>query len=168
MSTYNKYNYYRNTYAVFKEVLESELPFSKWQYTSKSGSAYFYTKEGVYRKSNHWGRAAKCRWVLQKGNEAYISKGRVHIGYATWSDFYANDEHQATYYIEVNFDDKLVGYKHKSHDISGKEIYRTASATRKLIEKVKRVLLHDRWVKYYDTEDIETTRKELIDDLIRN
>ncbi len=166
MITYNKYNYYRNTYAVFKEVQANELPFAKWQYTSKSGSAYFYTKEGVYRKSNHWGRAAKCRWVLQKEGETYISKGRVHIGYASWGDFYPNDEHSDTYFIEVDFDRKIVTYKHKSHDTLGNEVYRTASATRKLIEKVKRVLLHDKWVKYYETEDIEQTRKELIDDLI--
>ena len=66
---YNKHNYYRNTYAVYKEIDASELPFEKWHYTSKSDSAYFYTKEGVYRKSNHWGRAAKCRWVLESGNE---------------------------------------------------------------------------------------------------
>ncbi len=163
---YNKYNYYRNTYAVFKEVEENQLPFIKWQYTSKSGSAYFYTKEGVYRKSNHWGRAAKCRWVLQKGNETYISKGRIHIGYALWEDFHNNDEGSATYFIAVDFENKIVAYKHKSHDTEGKEVYRTAAATRKLIEKTKRILLHDKWAKYYEFDDLEVKRRQLILDLI--
>ena len=163
---YNKYNYYRNTYAVFKEVDENELPFSKWHYTSKSSSAYFYTKEGVYRKSNHWGRAAKCRWVLLKGEVTYVSKGRVFIGYANWNDFYANNEQEATYFVNVDFENKQVSYKHKSHDNTGKAIYRTASNTRKMIDKVKRILLHDKWVKYYETDSIEATRKALILELI--
>jgi hypothetical protein len=37
-------------------------------YVSKSGSAYWYTTEGVIRGADHWGGVASCRWTLG-GNE---------------------------------------------------------------------------------------------------
>lgn len=164
--TYNKHNYYRNTYAVYKEIDASELPFEKWHYTSKSDSAYFYTKEGVYRKSNHWGRAAKCRWVLESGNEIYVSKGRERIGYANWTDFYNNNETTQAYFVKIDYTLKTVTYDHKSRDTSAKAIYRTAKETQKIIQKVKRLLIKDSWAKYYDYDDLERLRKELIEELI--
>ncbi len=164
--TYHKHNYYRNTYAVFKEIDPSQLPFEKWHYASKSGSAYYYTNEGVYRKSNHWGRAAKCRWVLESGSEIYVSKGRERIGYACWSDFYENNESTKAYFVKVDYQNKTVTYDHKSRDISAEAKYRTAKETQKIIEKVKRLLINDSWSKYYDYEDLEVLRKELIEDLI--
>ena len=166
IKTYNKNNYYRNTYAVYKEVAISELPFEKWHYTSKSESAYYYTSEGVYRKSNHWGRAAKCRWVLEAGNEMYVSKGRERIGYAKWIDFYENSESTKAYFVKVDYVNKTVTYDHKSRDTSAEANYRTAKETQKIIQKVKRLLTKDSWSKYYDFNDLEILRKELIEDLI--
>lgn len=163
---YNKYNYFRNTYAVFNEVDSNELPFEKWHYTSKSNSAYYYTKEGVYRKSNHWGRAAKCRWVLKADNELYVSKGRVRIGFAFWTNFFENSEQTKAYFVKVDFENKQVSYAHKSEDASAEAICRTAKQTQKIILKVKRILQNDSWTKYYDFEDLEVKRKELILDLI--
>jgi len=149
---------------VFKEIIE--LPFDKWHYLSKSGSAYFYTKEGVYRKSNHWGRAAKCRWVLEAGNEMYVSKGRKRVGYASWEDFYENSDTSQAYFVKVNYDTKTVTYDHKSRDVSAQSIYRTAKETNKVIQKVKRLLIKDTWAKYYDYDNLEVLRKELIEELI--
>ncbi len=163
---YHKHNYYRNTYAVFKEVDPKDLPFSVWQYISKSGSSYYYTLEGVYRLSNHWGRAAKCRWVLEAGDEMYVSKGRVRIGYAQWTDFYANSESTKSYFVKVDFKNKVVSYEHKSRDKNKDSVYRTAKETQKIIQKVKRILLSDAWAKYYEYEDLERLRIEVVEDLI--
>lgn len=163
---YNKYNYYRNTYAVYKEVSILELPFKRWHYNSKSNSAYFYTREGVYRKSNHWGRAAKCRWVLESGDEMYISKGRERVGYANWTDFYENSESTQAYFVKVDYISKIVTYDHKSRDASFEAVYRTAKETQKIIQKVKRLLTKDSWSKYYDFEDLEILRKDLIEKMI--
>lgn len=166
IKTYNKHNYFRNTYAVYKEVDPVDLPFSVWQYLSKSGSAYYYTKEGVYRKSNHWGRAAKCRWVLDAGDSIYVSKGRERIGYAGWTDFYENSESSKSYFIKVDFETKSVSYDHKSRDAAANSIYRSAKDTKKIIQKVKRLLASDSWSKYYDFENIELLRKQLILELM--
>lgn len=165
--TYNKHTYYRNTYAVFKEVDPViGLPFIVWQYNSKSGSAYYYTKEGVYRKSNHWGRAAKCRWVLDVGDVLYVSKGRERIGYASWDDFYENSESSKAYFVKVDFENKTVTYDHKSRDVNQNSVYRTAKGTNKIIQKVKRFLTSDTWSKYYNFDNLEELRKELIEELI--
>ncbi len=163
---YNKHNYYRSTYAVYNEVALTELPFEKWHYLSKSGSAYFYTNKGVYRKSNHWGRAAKCRWVLASGNAMYVSKGRERIGYANWTDFFENNDYTQAYFVKVDYENKVVTYDHRSRDESGEAIYRTAKQTQKIIQKVKRLLISDNWSKYYDFDNLEELRKELIEELI--
>ncbi len=166
IKTYNKHNYFRNTYAVYKEVNPADLPFSVWHYLSKSGSAYHYTKEGVYRKSNHWGRAAKCRWVLDIGDCLYVSKGRERIGYAGWTDFYENSESSKSYFVKVNFETKTVSYDHRSRDIRANSIYRSAKDTKKIIQKIKRLLETDSWSKYYDFENIELMREQLVLKLI--
>ena len=163
---YNKYNYYRNTYAVFKEVNPKDLPFSIWHYVSKSGSSYFYAKEGVYRLSNHWGRAAKCRWVLDAEGEIYVSKGRSRVGFALWSDFYENNESAKAYFVKVDYQNLVVTYDHKFRDTSAKAVYRTAKETQKIIQKVKKLLTTNSWSKYYEYTDLEILRKELIEELI--
>lgn len=166
--SYNKHNYYRNTYAVYQEVNPDDLGFTSWHYTSKSGSSYYYTKEGVYRKSNHWGRAAKCRWILDKGDSIYVSKGREYIGYVTWSGFYENSESLKSYFVKVDLENKTVSYDHKSRDFSNNSVYRSAKDTKKIIQKVKRLLYSDSWSKYYDFEDIELLREQLIRKIIES
>lgn len=165
--TYNKHNYYRNTYAIFKEVNPLDLPFSVWQYESKSGSAYYYTKTGVFRKSNHWGRAAKCRWILNSEGQLYISKGRERIGFAYWIDFYENSESSKSYFVKVDFENKIVTYDHKSRNSKNvNTIYRTAKNTQKVIQKIKRFLNNDSWEKYYEYSDLEALRKKLIEKIL--
>ena len=58
-------NSFKNTFCVFHEVLPRTIDGMKPQYDSKSGSKYFYTKEGMYRWSNHWGRLANSKWRLE-------------------------------------------------------------------------------------------------------
>ena len=166
--SYNKNNYYKNTFAVFIEVNPKELPFNDWQYISKSGSSYYYTKKGVYRKSNHWGRAAKCRWILDTGDSIYVSKGRERIGFAKWEGFYKNSESSKSYFIKVDFQKKIVSYDHKSRDKNTGSVYRSAKDSKKIIQKIKRILLSDSWAKYYDFDDLEKLRKKLILELLNS
>lgn len=55
-------------------------------FDSASGSRYWYTEDGVYRLSTHWGNVATCRWTLDGGApEAY--KNVLHIGFCPWNGF---------------------------------------------------------------------------------
>ena len=64
MEQYHKNNFHSHTFCEFVAVESLPKIFSTPNYKSKSGSSYFFTEEGVYRSSNHWGRAANCRWRL--------------------------------------------------------------------------------------------------------
>jgi len=63
----DQYNYHLNSEGKFQV---SNKPVIKPDYISldkKSGkphSLYYYTPDGLYRHSNHWGRVAKCKWEL--------------------------------------------------------------------------------------------------------
>jgi hypothetical protein len=88
LKTYSKTNFFKHTFCEFKQVNNFEFP-ADINYKSKSDSIYFYTTEGVYRKSNHWGRVANCRWKI-KANQNYKNQ-EVIIGFAKWADFYPID-----------------------------------------------------------------------------
>lgn len=88
--TYNRENFYINTEADFKNA---KPPEREADYESGSGSEYWYEKDGVYRRSNHWGSGiASCDWYLdgENINSFYDNKG-VRTGYAKWSDFKYNN-----------------------------------------------------------------------------
>lgn len=46
-------------------------------------SKYWYSKEGVYRCSDHWGDVAECKWNLNSSHQ----KGETVIGFCKWEDF---------------------------------------------------------------------------------
>lgn len=48
-------------------------------------SRYWYTEDGVYRRSNHWRKVAKCRWALPTYDptEYFV----VLTGFCRWNDF---------------------------------------------------------------------------------
>lgn len=48
-----------------------------------TSSKYWYTDEGVYRESDHWGECRKCYWTLE-GNE---EDGERVVGFCRWEDF---------------------------------------------------------------------------------
>ena len=108
---FNQYNFYRHTFCIFYEVENNTIENLKINYKSKSGSSYYYTDDGVYRKSNHWGRAANCRWKLEANSNLKNKNSRV--GYAKWSDFYPNNEQDNLFYIDVDFETQTVDFKHK-------------------------------------------------------
>ncbi|MFM7895471.1 MAG: hypothetical protein ACKO8L_05955, partial [Flavobacterium sp.] len=111
LKKYNKTNFHKHTFCEFIEVDVATIPNIEWHYKSKSGSGYCFTEEGVYRISNHWGRAANCRWRLI--SEIKNPNQKERIGYAKWTDFYPNNETENFFYVEVNFETKEATFQHK-------------------------------------------------------
>ena len=166
LKKYNKTNFHKHTFCEFTEVNSASIPNIEWHYKSKSGSGYFFTEEGVYRISNHWGRAANCRWRLISDIKNPNQKER--IGYAKWTDFYPNNETENFFYVDINFDTEEVTFQHKNNPkYNGKAIFRNASETAKVIRQIKEILESDTWAKYLDFDDLEELRKEIILKLIQ-
>jgi hypothetical protein len=136
----------------------------KPNYRSKSGSSYYFTEQGVYRYSNHWGRAANCKWRLIP---AETNKGRTKVGYANWSDFYSDNDQEKLYFIEVDYSNQSAQFNHYKSDkyTPGKEL-RTAAETTKLIKQIRGLLEETAWAKYLKHESIDVLRKEIIEQLI--
>tara|TARA_R110000850_G_scaffold276645_3_gene419418 strand:+ start:46152 stop:46739 length:588 start_codon:yes stop_codon:yes gene_type:complete len=175
---YTKYNFHKHTFCVFKEVDSTTIQNLKPDYSSKSGSSYYFTDEGLYRVSNHWGRAANCRWKLDSSEvkssisnnslvEINLKQVQVKVGYAKWTDFYPNNEQENLFYIEVDFEAKSVDFQHKNNpNYDGKLICRNASETAKRIKICKEVLQEDKWSNYLVFNFIEEIRKEVIRELL--
>ncbi|BCY28924.1 hypothetical protein [Flavobacterium okayamense] len=161
---YNRFNFYKHTFCEFQEVLQDSIKGLKLAYTSKSGSSYYFTDKGVYRVSNHWGRAANCRWRLISKEEKVNQYQR--IGYAKWTDFYPNNETENLFYIEVNWKAKSVIFQHKKNPNFNNEVLRNASDTAKRIKQIKDVLKDDSWTKYLEFNDLEAVRKNICNQLI--
>ncbi len=159
-------NFFKNTYCVFKGVPLREISRRKLHYRSESGSTYYYTTNGVYRLSNHWGRAAKCNWRLI--SEIPVEIDDLRLGYADWTDFRENlSEDTDAYYIHVDFETKKVTYKHKDNPLYDDiAIIRPVDATRKLIKQIKNLLEDHKWARYYEYDDLDEFRKEIVLELI--
>lgn len=166
VATYNRTNFFRNTYCVFKGVPLREISRRKPHYRSESGSTYYYTTKGVYRLSNHWGRAAKCNWRLV--SEIAVEIDDLRLGFAEWADFRENlSQDEDAYYIHVDFESKEVTYKHKDNpDYNQLAVIRTVDATRKLIKQIKNLLEDHKWARYYDYDSLEDFRKEVVLELV--
>lgn len=172
LKKYNKTNFHKHTFCEFIEVDAATIPNIEWHYKSKSGSGYCFTEEGVYRISNHWGRAANCRWRLisssKTSSSSKVNNNLNRIGYAKWTDFYPNNETENLFYVEVNFDVKEVNFQHKNNpNFDGKAVLRNASETAKVIRQIKEILESETWAKYLDFDDLEQLRKEIITKLIQ-
>lgn len=163
--TYNKTNFHRHTFCVFKEVNLNELQGLKPNYTSKSGSSYYFIPEGVYRVSNHWGRAANCKWRLQALE--HTSSERTRAGYANWKEFHPDNDLQKLYFIEADFDSDSVNYNHIGNNSESKSMLRTASETTKRIKQIRLLLKSDDWARHLDVENLENARKQIVQELIR-
>jgi hypothetical protein len=92
----NQYNFFSNTKGRF---IQCELPFNlSVDFTSKDtkkeiSSTYSYTKEGVYRTSNHWGGVASCQWNLDTVNDFGMDVckvTKVKTGYISFSELELN------------------------------------------------------------------------------
>ncbi|MFZ4105499.1 hypothetical protein [Flavobacterium sp.] len=161
--TFNKSNFHKHTFCIFQEVALDVLKDLKLHYKSKSGSSYYFVEDGVYRQSNHWGRAANCKWRLISDN----NKNRTKIGYANWSDFYPDNDFEKLYFIEVDFTNKSAHFNHfQSEKYSNVAILRTATETAKLLKQIRTLLEETAWTKHLKEESIAVLRKEIIDQLI--
>ena len=63
---------------------------TKWYRDNASkGSQYWYTSEGVYRRSDHWGSdVASCSWYIdgRRYRKDGVSKGSFETAFIKWSD----------------------------------------------------------------------------------
>ena len=165
MKIYTKNNFHKHTFCEFVEVNLAEIQGVDLHFKSKSGSGYCFTEDGVFRISNHWGRAANCRWRLI--SEIKNPNQKERIGYAKWSDFYPNNDLEKLFYIEVDFEKKEVTFQHKSNPkYDGIAVLRNASDTSKIIRQIKELVEGDYWAKHYEFETLEATRKKTIEQLI--
>lgn len=162
---YHKQNFFKNTYCIFKAVDISLLKDKKPDFISKSGSQYFYTKEGVYRISSHWGRAATCKWRLQVTTP--ISQNGAKAGFAKWTSFYKDNEVEKLYFIQKNpFTQKFDYYHRDTPNYCAEYILRTAADTRKVLRQLKSITTETKWAKYVAHNDIQHLRAFLINGLI--
>ena len=164
---YNRNNFHKHTFCVFREVPFSEIQHLKPDYTSKSGSSYYFMPTGVYRKSNHWGRAANCKWRLQPLENNH--KERTKIGFALWNEFHPDNDTEKLYFIEVNFENDAVVFSHKaSADPTSTSVLRTASETTKRIKQIRNLLKDISWTAYFPQYDSETLKQKVIVALIHS
>jgi hypothetical protein len=153
LKTYNQHNFFKHTFCEFQQVddfafLENE------NYKSKSESSYFYTKNGVYRKSNHWGRVANCRWKIA-ANENYKNQ-QIVIGFAKWLDFYPINSTEKIFFINVNFKEKTANLQTKATETNKKETienhFFTFPEAQKRIKQITHLFKDTHWTKHFDLE----------------
>jgi hypothetical protein len=158
-------NSFKNTFCVFQEVLSDKIENLKVQYDSKSGSKYFYTEEGMYRLSNHWGRLANSKWRLEPMEPETISKTK--LGFAVWNEFYPDNAEEELYYLEANYIKNTVNYQHKNNpNYDNKAILRTSFETTKKIKQIRNLFNLTSWAKYFEYDDLDKLRQKIINQLI--
>ena len=162
MKTYNQTNFFKHTFCEFQQVDDFTFPENE-NYKSKSESIYFYADEGVYRKSNHWGRVANCRWKLI-ANENYKNQ-QIVIGFAKWSDFYPINSSEQLFFIDVNFDEKSARINADTKN-KNTTLYSFTDAQKK-IKQINHLFKNDQWASHYD-ENIEILRKQIIETFIKS
>jgi hypothetical protein len=168
IKTYNKTNFHKHTFCIFKEVNLEAIKNVTLNYKSKSGSSYYFVDAGVYRLSNHWGRAAKCKWRLFN-NSLISGANRTKLGFANWSDFYSDNDVEKLYFIEADFETKSVNFFHKhSQNNSVDKVLRTSTETSKLIKQIRTLLEQTAWANHINHENIEVLRKQIIEQLIHS
>lgn len=162
MKNYNRLNFHKHTFCVFREMPLSEIQNRTPDFTSKSGSVYYFTPTGVYRLSDHWSRVANCRWRIDGNSQ---NRSRTKLGFALWSNFHHDNDTEKLYFIRVNFKDQTAHYEHKDNAPNEDAVLRTASETAKIVKQIRVLLLTDSWARHL-VGDIDGLRKTIIDKLI--
>lgn len=157
---FNRNNFYRKTFCFFKTVENFEIDLKNFKYHSKSGSSYFFTDEGVYRYSNHWGRVGNCRWRLIK-NSAFEFKSQ-QIGFARWKDFYENDDDKFLFFIDVN-DDGTFEVNHRNHQKYNQNLaVFNAPEVKKRLQTIAMIQEDSNWTKHLNFENsVENQQKAI-------
>ena len=156
---------FKNTFCVFQEIEVKAIGNLAVQYQSKSGSSYYYTELGMYRLSNHWGRLANSKWRLEPME--IVSSSKTKLGFAPWAEFYPDNAEEELYYLEANYTNNTVNYQHKNNpDYDTRAILRTSFETTKKIKQIRNLFNLTSWAKYFEHEDINDLRQQIIKELI--
>ena len=158
---YTRFNFFKHTFAIFQKV-QQPTDFVKPHYVSKHGSRYFFTTNGVYRYSNHWGRVGNCRWRL---NGIDFKQQTIYWGFCTWDKFYKNNETDALFFIE-KVENNRYSYNHILNTTDTTIIKRNANETAKVLKKINEILTEDSWAKHLDYNHIDEVRSYFIEQLI--
>lgn len=157
--------FFKNTFCVFNEIIETDLKKKKYDYVSKSGSCYYFTKVGMYRFSNHWGRLANSKWRLVP--LAVQTNLKFKWGFAPWTSFYPDNAIDELYFIEPNYLDNTVNYQHKnSPEFDNKAILRSSFETTKKIKQIRNLQTLTSWAKYFEYNDLQELRQNIIQELV--
>jgi hypothetical protein len=151
----------KSTFCIFREVDIEEIKNLKIDFKSDSGSEYYYTENGVFRYSNHWGKAATSKWRLIP-NENNITKTK--LGFANWNDFHKDSLTEKIYFLEIDFQANKVFFNHKNNLKQNENpTLRTSTETSKVIRQIRKLLENDKWTSYFETENI---KQKIINELI--
>lgn len=154
-------NVMRNSFCIWTEVDALEVENLKPDFQSQYGSQYFYSKEGVFRLADHWGRTASSKWRLIPLKN---SDGKIKCGYAKFTDFHPDSLDEKCYFIEVDFEHLKVFFNHVNNkDESCQAMLRTSSETTKTIRKIRHLIENQSWTKHFNDENIlQKVIRELI------
>lgn len=90
-------NFMKSTNANFTPCVKPER---EPDFTSPSGSQYWYENGGVIRHSDHWGaEIASCNWFLDGNHSAYGAS--YTTGFCPLGDFIARDEMPADWHEQI-------------------------------------------------------------------
>jgi len=162
LKVYNQFNFFKHTFCEFQQVNKFDFP-EETNYKSKSESMYFYTDEGVYRKSNHWGRVANCRWKIM-ANATYKNQ-QIVTGFAKWANFYPINSNEKIFFIAVDFEEKTAILQPKP--AASVRCFFTFSEAQKRIKEITYLFKEDAWAKYFETE-IKELRFKIISEYMRS
>jgi hypothetical protein len=157
--------FFKNTFCVFDEILPPNLDKKKFDFVSKSGSSYYFTKQGMFRFSNHWGRLANSKWRLV--SSAIETDSKFKWGFAKWESFYPDNSIDKLYFIQPDFSKNSVNYQHKNSPIfDNKALLRTSFETAKKIKQIRNLLNLTSWASHLEYDNIDELRKKIILELV--
>ena len=157
--------FFKNTFCVFNEIIEPDIQKQKYDFESKSGSCYYFTKVGMYRFSNHWGRLANSKWRLIP--LATDTDKKFKWGFAPWTSFYPDNAIDELYFIQPDYLNNSVNYQHKnSSEFDNKAVLRTSFETSKKIKQIRNIQTLASWAKYFEYNDLQELRKNIIQELV--
>ncbi|WP_445749469.1 hypothetical protein [Polaribacter sp.] len=160
MKTYNHTNFFKHTYCEFHVVENFEFPTDS-HFKSNSNSLYFYTKEGVFRKSNHWGRVANSHWKII-GNQQTKNQQNI-TGFASWDAFFPTNSSEKNFVIVVDFEQNSASLASKKNS-NNAPLFSFLEAQQKL-KKIRELLQNDAWTNYF-SQDTKEIKQLVIDEFL--
>ena len=165
MKIYNTFsrNTIKSTFCIFKEVNVEQINNLKIDYKSESGSEYYYAENGVFRYSDHWGKAATSKWRLIPDEN---NSSKTKLGFANWCDFHKDNSIEKLYFLEVDFKANKVFFNHKNNlKPNENATLRTSTDTSKVIRQIRKLMENDKWTIYFETKNI---KEKIINELINS